>query len=890
MNAPGRKAPTVEPSPLEAGNKAALDYLFHLDALPERIAFRRRLEITGWLFHREGKPIHGIRAVLKAPVREARICKGRRKHVRPVIGVAYPHLPEAATSGFLIEIEHLPLGRFELRIEVRDHAKIWQTVFRTHAAAFPLGIVRRIGFPAVEDLLVRQLQQRFSRPTPNLALEPGEQEEIQRGIAGSLAQAGRAALARAVQIRRVDLFVTSKSNLFIVEIARLICAGFRDAGFAAELLIDRFPEEETRADTIQIVVTPHEFFNLFLTPALPWTRIQSITRPLYLLGTEQPDSDWFHSNLTIAPYAHAMLDINSLGVAGYRARGLHCFHLPLGYHPILEKRKSNAPAERDLDVCLLASMTERREKFLAIHADFFAQRNCHLRLVPLGFAKTETTKSYLPVEERNEVLQRSKILLNLHYSDLRYFEWHRMLVGLANGCCIITEICEGFAPLIPGKHFVMVEPEELVRCCQHYLEHPAEREAIAHAGRDFVREHLTQAGNCLRCVNQIMTGQEDSLPEAALSGSTDEFSADQLEKRSGYLSGAKRFLEAFRADLHNLFLWVQPVKDMRRVFQVEKRKPVSGLEVDSEKIATICERRRGYAERCARQEELRRSGAEAWQITDHENLRAEASPDVSIIVTLYNYERYIRECIRSIEKADLSTIPGGLEILIVNDASTDRSLAYAQEAQRTSALPIRIVDKKINTGLADARNTGLRLARAPYAFIMDADNLIFPRAVAQLYEAIRFSGAAAAYSILCRFTGQPSNRRGLLSYFDWDPRMLVQHPYIDAMALFDRRQLIELGGYDNDLFKIGWFGWEDYELWLRMAAAHLPVTFVPNILCLYRHHESAMSNTTNLFEVDLVRHLIARYQPLIDEYQPKERLFGVEWERLAPNERGSGAL
>jgi hypothetical protein len=50
-----------------------VDYLFHLDALPERIAFLRRLEITGWLFHREGKPIHGLRAVLNAPGRGARL-------------------------------------------------------------------------------------------------------------------------------------------------------------------------------------------------------------------------------------------------------------------------------------------------------------------------------------------------------------------------------------------------------------------------------------------------------------------------------------------------------------------------------------------------------------------------------------------------------------------------------------------------------------------------------------------------------------------------------------------------------------------------------------------------------------------------------------------------
>ena len=41
-----------------------------------------------------------------------------------------------------------------------------------------------------------------------------------------------------------------------------------------------------------------------------------------------------------------------------------------------------------------------------------------------------------------------------------------------------------------------------------------------------------------------------------------------------------------------------------------------------------------------------------------------------------------------------------------------------------------------------------------------------------------------------------------------------------------------------------------------------------------------MSNTTNLFEVDLVQHLMKKYQALIDEYRPKERVFGVDWERL----------
>src|SRR5450432_158554 len=842
---------------------AASDYLFHLDTPPPRVSFRGRIAITGWLFHRRGQPTHGLRGIVKSSLRCPRIYKARRKHSRPVIGAAYPDIPEAGVSGFLLEIDHLPLGKCELELQVKDHEKSWRTILVQCLQAYPLDFLGRLGLRQVQQLLVRQLEHRLARTSSGPALEAGDLEELKARLSPAWSEPAPAT------VKTVHLFVTSKSNLFIIEIAQLVCAGFRDAGLEAELFVDRVPEEKTPDNTIQIVVTPHEFFNLFLTPKLPLERVRTLARQLYLLGTEQPDSDWFHSNLVIAPYARAMLDINSLGVAGYLAHGLRCFHLPLGYHPMLEHTTAKVVGERDLDICLLASLTDRREKFLATHADFFARRKCHLRLVPITFAKTETTKSYLPVDTRNALLQRAKVLLSVHYSDLRYFEWHRMLIGLANGCCIVTETCEGFAPLVPGKHFVMVEPEQLVECCDYYLEHAAEREAIARASRDFVREHLTQANNCRLCVRQIESDRSLSLGKDApwSGGDYDSFAEADGD------SGATLF-------------WRALTKDIKNFFRSTERAPVTiaPLVADEKAIESIRNRRRGYAERFALQEDAARSGAEACRISDNEAFRKSASPAISVVITLYNYAHYIRPCVRSVEEAALGAIPGGIEVLIVDDASTDRSLHEARGTQQDSSLPIRLVEKKYNTGLADARNVGLRQARAPYAFIMDADNLIFPLALEHLYAAITGSRAAAAYSILCRFHGQPNNRSGLLSYFDWDPRMLAEHPYIDAMALFDREKLTALGGYDNELFKIGWFGWEDYELWLRMAAAHLQAVFVPNILCLYRHHASSMSNTTNLFEADLVRHLIRRYQSLLDEYQPKNRVLGVEWSRILPNE------
>ncbi len=251
-----------------------------------------------------------------------------------------------------------------------------------------------------------------------------------------------------------------------------------------------------------------------------------------------------------------------------------------------------------------------------------------------------------------------------------------------------------------------------------------------------------------------------------------------------------------------------------------------------------------------------------------------------MLITLYNYAQHIDECVASVTRA-AAELGQPLEIVIVNDASTDNSLARALDSTRKSHLPARVVDKKFNTGLADARNTALAIARAPYVFMLDADNLVYPHALKQLLGVISSGNDSAAYSMLCRFRGTTDAREGLLSYFDFDPQILVQYPYVDAMAMFSREALLELGGYDNQLSQIGWFGWEDYDMWLKFAQREVPVGFVPNVLCLYRHHQTSMINTTNMFETELVHHFMDHYGDLLNQYEPRATIFGVDRQKIA---------
>src|SRR5215475_9994547 len=225
----------------------AADYAFRFDALPERVTFSSTIRITGWLLHRQALPIHGIRGIVRGLLRRRSIFRARRKRSRPLIAAAYPDLPEAGQSGFLLMLQ-LPLGRSEITIQVQDHRKIWRTIFVTNIWAFPLTFLGRIGLPRVQRFLSTYLEQRFAVNRKNTASSierypPNEtKDSVSREVFRSFKDESGSTKC---DIKTVHLFVTSKSNLFIRELADLLCAGFRAAGCEAHLLVDQIPAEKT---------------------------------------------------------------------------------------------------------------------------------------------------------------------------------------------------------------------------------------------------------------------------------------------------------------------------------------------------------------------------------------------------------------------------------------------------------------------------------------------------------------------------------------------------------------------------------------------------------------------------------------------------------------------
>ena len=100
--------------------------------------------------------------------------------------------------------------------------------------------------------------------------------------------------------------------------------------------------------------------------------------------------------------------------------------------------------------------------------------------------------------------------------------------------------------------------------------------------------------------------------------------------------------------------------------------------------------------------------------------------ELSVIIPIYNVRNTLRRCLQSILCQQVS----GMEVLLIDDGSTDGSGSLADEM--AMGCPMMSVCHKANGGLSDARNAGLRLAKGRYVTFVDSDDEVAPGTFAAL--------------------------------------------------------------------------------------------------------------------------------------------------------------
>ena len=103
--------------------------------------------------------------------------------------------------------------------------------------------------------------------------------------------------------------------------------------------------------------------------------------------------------------------------------------------------------------------------------------------------------------------------------------------------------------------------------------------------------------------------------------------------------------------------------------------------------------------------------------------------DISVIVPIYNVVPYLYQCINSVVNQSMKNI----EIILVNDASTDNSLHICEYFRKNDNRVI-IINKKKNEGLVSARKTGIEKAIGRYAMYIDADDWISINYLEEIYN------------------------------------------------------------------------------------------------------------------------------------------------------------
>ena len=105
-------------------------------------------------------------------------------------------------------------------------------------------------------------------------------------------------------------------------------------------------------------------------------------------------------------------------------------------------------------------------------------------------------------------------------------------------------------------------------------------------------------------------------------------------------------------------------------------------------------------------------------------------PAISVIIPLYNAEKYFGECLESL----LAQTFQDFEVIVINDCSTDNSRQIAESYLEKFGGRLVIYDNLQNSGVSAARNRGLQISRGDYVFFLDADDMILTDGLENIYR------------------------------------------------------------------------------------------------------------------------------------------------------------
>ena len=214
-----------------------------------------------------------------------------------------------------------------------------------------------------------------------------------------------------------------------------------------------------------------------------------------------------------------------------------------------------------------------------------------------------------------------------------------------------------------------------------------------------------------------------------------------------------------------------------------------------------------------------------------------SAPEVSVVMPVYNADRYLAEAIESI----LAQTFGDFEFLVLDDGSTDRSLEiarhYAASDRRIQVLP------RTHRGYTACLNEGIRAARGEFVARMDSDDVSYPRRLEKQLLFLRSHPQCVAVGSDTLHVDEDRNPICVhlhdIRHEEIEADLLggglgvISHP----SCMVRRSAMLAIGGYRVHCEPL-----EDLDLWYRLAEIG-KLANLPEVLLEYRQHYANVTNT-----------------------------------------------
>ena len=216
---------------------------------------------------------------------------------------------------------------------------------------------------------------------------------------------------------------------------------------------------------------------------------------------------------------------------------------------------------------------------------------------------------------------------------------------------------------------------------------------------------------------------------------------------------------------------------------------------------------------------------------------------VSVIIPVYNGEKYLREAIQSV----VDQTYGNIEIIVVDDGSTDNTKEIMLEFKDITQI------FKTNGGTASALNSGIKNSTGAWIKWLSADDVLYPKAISDMMRWVidRNTIHYTHYDYIDEF----GNVTGEFVEHDRPESELWGYFYGNGLKSLFHRDLIKKVGYFDDSLRHS----EDYEFWLRATQVYSCHLSLMNLKTLkYRRHPDQLTHKVGGSNDSLIKNKIKK--------------------------------